>query len=472
MIEINPEQETFGLFQLSPRDLAVDRLHAATAIYTTAAVIDPLLRRSGWPNRELSLWDPSCGDGAFLVGALRQASFPVNDIAAIAGIRGWEIHPQAVEQARMNVAAQLVSSGWRREIAQNAAHQMVAEEDFLLPSRPIERATLIAGNPPYLRYANLPEYFKAIYGDVLPDHARADLLHAFLDRCCALLPDDGAIAFVTADRWLFNSGAAGLRETLGRYLGIDHVCRLDCSTSFYRPKTRRAGELPRVWPVEVVLRNRSVALQPLSKEPVYPDDLGPEEEARNEPQTGGRTLADICDITIGPYTGPFGIFVVDAAKAKTLPPEYLLPAVDTDDLDFATGGIRNPSKFVIVTERDRCPVESVAAHLRNQIHRMPQRGVRSDGRYWIPPEKIPEHLDKPRLVVPRIARELKAVVVPAGVVPINHNLSVCATRGLDLESVRRILTSERSQAWFKRTADRLEGGYFSVKTTTLRRMPV
>ncbi len=144
------QENTLGLFAFSERDLAIDRLHAATAIYTKAEVIDPLLRRSGWPNRDLSLFDPSCGDGAFPVEALRLARFPINNLRAIARVRGWEIHPQAVEEARLNIVSQLVSTGWTKDFAIRAAHQMVVEEDFLNPSCPIEPCTLLAGNPPYL----------------------------------------------------------------------------------------------------------------------------------------------------------------------------------------------------------------------------------------------------------------------------------------------------------------------------------
>ncbi|HZC23747.1 MAG TPA: N-6 DNA methylase [Candidatus Binatia bacterium] len=454
-----------GLFAYSDRDVAVDQLHAATAIYTKSNVIDPLLSRIGWPNRDASLFDPSCGDGAFLVRALRMLPMRRNDVGALARIRGWEIHPQAVAEARVNVASQLIDSGWHRDIATQAAQEVILEEDFLIPSRPVESFRAIAGNPPYLRFGNLPDYFKATYGDTLPAHARGDLLHGFLDRCCSLMPPDGAIAFVTADRWHFNCGAAGLRETMGRYLGIDHISRLDPSSSFYRPKDRRRGSLPRIHPVEVVLRNRAVAQRSLSREPVCPDDDVPTSET-------GRTLQDVCTVTVGPWLGPFGLFVVDETTARSLPSRYLIPAVDTDDLDYAKGGIKRPTKFAIVTERESCPVESIAEHLRRNLSRMPKRGLRSDGRYWIPPEKISEHLDQHRLIIPRITRELKTVVVPPGVLPINHNLSVCATNGHDLAAVREMITCERSQKWFRATADRLENGFFSVKTRTLRRLPV
>jgi hypothetical protein len=97
------------------------------------------------------------------------------------------------------------------------------------------------------------------------------MFHAFLDRCSSVIADDGAIAFVTADRWLFNCGAAALRESLGRQWGIDYVSRLDPSSSSYRPKDRRRGSLPRIHPVEVILRSKSHAQISLSKAPVCPD---------------------------------------------------------------------------------------------------------------------------------------------------------------------------------------------------------
>jgi hypothetical protein len=40
-------------------------------------------------------------------------------------------------------------------------------------------------------------------------------------------------------------------------------------------------------------------------------------------------------VTVGPWLGPFGLFVVDEATAKLLPAEYLIPCVDTDDLDYS-----------------------------------------------------------------------------------------------------------------------------------------
>jgi hypothetical protein len=422
-----------SLFSYSERDLAIDELHAATAIYTKSNVIDPLLDRIGWPNSDLSLLDPACGDGSFLLRALRAVNLRANDVDALEQIRGWEIHPYAAAEARVNVATHLVQTGWDRRMAQLAAERMIVEDDFLAPSHAIGSYKIVASNPPYLRFGRLPDYFKGVYGDTIPAHAKGDLLHAFLDRCSSVIPSDGAIAFVTADRWLFNCGAASLRENLGRRWGIDYVSRLDPSTSFYRPKDRRRGSLPRIHPIEIILKSKERAQVALSREPISPDmeasDLGT-----------GRTLQDICSVTIGPWLGPFGLFVVDQTTAKLLPADYIIPCVDTDDLDYASGTIKRPTKFAIATDPEARPAEAIATHLLANMGRMPKRGIRNDGRFWIPPEKIPGGLEQTRLIIPRIARALKTVVVPPGVLPINHNLSVCALNGCDLATVREAIS--------------------------------
>lgn len=71
------------------------------------------------------------------------------------------------------------------------------------------------------------------------------------------------------------------------------------------------------------------------------------------------------------------------------------------------------------------------------------------------------------------AKCLRAIPLPAGVLPINHNLSVisCSSK-YDLSCLRERLTCDRSQDWIQRHAARLENGYLSITTTLLRELPV
>ncbi|MGI8548989.1 MAG: Eco57I restriction-modification methylase domain-containing protein [Gemmatimonadaceae bacterium] len=224
---------------LPVRDPAIDALHAATACYTRDTVVDAVLDLAGWPGNGGLLLDPGTGDGAFLERAISRLTLERNDIEALAHrVEGWEIHPDAAHDARLRVAHHLVHGGWAHSAAEDAAHLVMIEADFLAPGPVERRYSVICGNPPYLRSANLPERFKALYAETVPDYARADILHAFLDRCTNVLTDDGVLACVTSYRWLFNQNAGKLRESIGQRFGISEIVRLDPASSFYRPKHR------------------------------------------------------------------------------------------------------------------------------------------------------------------------------------------------------------------------------------------
>lgn len=453
------------LFGRSERDAAIDELHAATAIYTAEPIVDDLLDKMDWPRAERRLVDTSCGDGMFLGRAmirLLEQIPDIEDVAILDVLEGWEVHPHAATQARNRVASILVVQGGRDTArAQHLAEQLVRCADFITEGPTEPRYHCIAGNPPYLRFANVPELLRGEYQAVLPDHACADLLHSFLDRCAAALFPEGEIGLVTADRWLFNIGAAKLRSTIGKRLAIDHLQRLDAKSAFYRPKQRRAGTPPRIHPVAVVLREPNKTTIPLTDQPIYPEG--------GKVAHTGLTLQDVATVRIAPWLGTPGIFVVDEETARGLPKEYLVPAVDTNDI---RGGILGtPTRYAIRTFPDQEPPEAILRHLDANLPRMCKRGIRPIR--WMPPESWHNlALDEEILLVPRIARSLKPIRVPAGMLPINHNLSIVAKGQYTLDQIEVALCSEEANEWVQIYAPRLENGFYSLTTTKLRELPV
>lgn len=465
--ELEEAMENLALFPADPRTAAIDALHAATAIYTAEPVVDDLLSRMDWPRGDRRLIDPSCGDGMFLSRALQKlldARPAITDAELQGLIEGWEIHADTAADARQRVAALLSDYGRAPTRAARIAAEMVKNRDFLTegPNEPTWHA--IAGNPPYLRFVNVPELLRAEYRAALPAHACADLLHSFLDRCTAALHSDGEIALVTADRWLFNVGAASLRAAIGRQLSIHHLQRLDASTAFYRPKNRRAGTPPRIHPVAVVLRQPDAAdAIRLTRSPVYPD------RPKATAATTGRTLGDVAEIRLAPWLGTPGIFVVDARTAAGFPPDCLVPAIDTKDI--VGGQLRTPIRYVLRTNPDEEPPAPIAAHLQATIHLMAPRGRRKQ--YWMPPESWHRmDLSKPSLIVPRIAKKLKPVRVPAGMLPVNHNLSIVSAGVEDLDVIEAMLSSPEAEEWGRDHAPRLDGGFYSLTTKLLEKLPV
>ncbi len=447
------------------RDPDIDALHAATACYTTDPVVDAVLDLAGWPPVRGRLLDPGAGDGAFLERAIARLNVPLNDVDALADrVEGWEIHPDAAHDARIRITRHLEHRGWHSASAKLAADRIIIEADFLAPG-PIERRySVICGNPPFFRRANLPERFKLLYAETVPEYARADILHSFLDRCTEVLTDDGVLACVTSDRWLFNQNASKLRESIGRRFGIVELTRLDPASSFYRPKQRTRGTPPRIHPVAVLLGGDARTTRPLTREPIEID--GPMTLA-----PGTVTLGSVAEVRIAPWLGPQGVFFLRTSEASHLPPHELVPCVDTDDVT-KEDTLRTPARVALRTQRGSEPDSAVLAHLDSTLGALPPRARQTPR--WAPPENWgPFPLDREALLIPRIAQRLRVIRLPAGVLPINHNLSVVATEaGIPLDVLAVALVSDEAQAWIRQHAPRLENGYLSITTKLLRRLPV
>lgn len=449
------------------RDLAIAEVHEATSIYTTASVVDDLLKHVGWPNGRARLVDPSAGDGAFLVGALEMLKPEPGDFVAVGRVKGYELYCGAVAQARRRVAATLEGMGWSADDAALAADAMVEERDFLTsPEVLAESFDVISGNPPFLRLARVPDYFKKLYGQHVARYAMGDLLHAFLDRCSCVLKPGGSICLVTSDRWLFSATASQLREQIGSKVSLGHVQRLSVETSFYRPKVRRAGSLPRVHPVAVVLHGVGVGGSPITDAPISPDG------ALGDVWDGPR-LGEVATLRLAPWLGPHGIFTIDISAAAAFSGSTgieLVPVVDTDDAHPRTNVLSPPTRLAIRTQRGVEPTGAVSEHLLAGRERMPARGRR--GPYWVPPESLGPDSDEETLMIPRIARSVRLIELPPGVAACNHNITLVRKgEAVSLEDIRKSLESPRTQAWIEANAPRLENGFYSITTTLLRRLP-
>lgn len=319
-------------------------------------------------------------------------------------------------------------------------------------------------NPPYLRLAHLPDFFKELYARITPAFAQADIQHAFLAKCLDCLTPEGELAMVVSDRILFNQGASALRADLGTRLSLDHVQRLDAATAFYRPKMRRKGTPPRCHPVEVVLTP-----SPKRRRPDARANFA--RRSACAARTGRlHALADIATVRLAPWLGPRGIFNIDAAIASTLPPECLIPIVENDDV-AADDTLGAPRRYAIRTDKNQPPPAATAAHsLEAALPRMPQRGRRKT--WWMPPETITLDLSRPGILIPRIAKRLRAIPIPAGILPVDHNLHIASSDTISQEDLIELVTCDEAQAFARMHAPRLENGYLDLRASLLRRIPV
>jgi hypothetical protein len=326
----------------------------------------------------------------------------------------------------------------------------------------VDSIDIVACNPPYMRFAKLGDFHKALYRAIVPGYAQGDLLFSFLDKLSAILKPNGIFAAVTSDRWLSNDGASRLRAAIGAKFGISHLRRLDCASAFYRAKTRRKGTPPRVHPVAIVLS--PAAPIPMGLAPI---NIGNPMAA----PAHGRTLADICEIRLAPWLGPDGIFVVGADVAATMPQGRIFPCVNAKTIDMQARRLRPITRWVIATTRDDALPESIRAHLDATRERMPPRGQRNMP--WLPPEQFVGRfpLTEEALLIPRIAKSICPIRLPAGIVPVDHQLTVLSG-GIPINRLEAMLGSPEAHAWLQDNVPAIDGGYYNIRTGLLRRLPV
>lgn len=210
--------------------------------YTPPELVRLILRTVDLHPGDIVL-DPSCGDGEFLVEAVRFLAGRVEapDRAGLARelcrrIVGMDVQPEAVAQARERLAEAI------RELCgirpPDEQIHVLCRSALELPTRdalarevlpPVGRL-LVLGNPPYVEAKRLPAATKAELRARYPaaTSGAPDLYVYFLHACLSWLRDGDRLAFVLPNKVLVNSNAREVRESLlsaDRLLGIQFATR-------------------------------------------------------------------------------------------------------------------------------------------------------------------------------------------------------------------------------------------------------
>ncbi|XXY45338.1 Eco57I restriction-modification methylase domain-containing protein [Sorangium sp. So ce269] len=483
-------------------------------VLTRPHVVNLILDLAGYTaDRDLaslSLLEPACGHGAFLVPAaerlIQSARRHDRDLRDIeSAIRSYDVARDHVDRSRLAVAGALARLGLPPGDAERLSEAWIAHGDFLLTSQG-RRFDAVVGNPPYIRIEQLsPELQDEYRHRYRSLYDRADLYVAFIERGLDLLAPDGVLSFICADRWTLNRYGAPLRRLLSRWFRVQCYIDLHSASPFesdvvaypsiFAVSHGKTGSVPVATLRTASLEECEAASSALRGAPApcpgvtvseYPswfegDDpwvlSSPEHldalrslEARFAPieAVGGTRVG------IGVATGNDRIYIVGGDV--DIERDRLVPLVMRDDIE--EGRIRDAGRFVINTFGDDGKVVNLeeyprlSGYLRAHEAEIRKRYIaqKSAASWFRTIDRVyPALASTRKLLIPDIAGS-NEVVYEEGRFHPHHNLYVITSEGWDLEALGGLLSSRVALFFVWSYAVKMRGGYLRFQAQYLRRI--
>jgi hypothetical protein len=211
-------------------------------VYTNEWVVDLILDLVGYrPEADLATLvavEPAAGEGAFLIpmvrrllASLREHERPFAD--ARRSIRAYELDDDALLWARDFLLDELLSDGVPRGQAARLARGWLVQGDYLLDAPDALQADVVVGNPPYIRYDDIPEDLYTQYRDACPTMTgRCDIYVGFIETALKQIKPGGRLGFICADRWMRSAYGSKLRELVATGASVEAVIEMHNAPAF------------------------------------------------------------------------------------------------------------------------------------------------------------------------------------------------------------------------------------------------
>ena len=230
------------------------------AVYTPDSIVSLILEETNLFNREVfenaRVCDPSCGDGAFLVGLVRHiASFglPRKTVKKVfEQMAGFDVDDAALAKCRRRLDGIVYAAYPSLDIRWRLENRDALNRDAFEDVR--EQFTHVVGNPPYVRVQNLERAGREKANSWALAKGATDLYVVFFELGFELLRTGGVLGYITPSSWLRSQAGRALRRHLATKHAVKKIIDFGSKQMFPKVSTytavsvvekgREQGEIP------------------------------------------------------------------------------------------------------------------------------------------------------------------------------------------------------------------------------------
>ena len=435
------------------READISALHRSCGVYTKPNIVGRILDAVRWINdADLSkarLLEPAAGNGQFVVEAARRlvASCQRHGVGISAAnlsdrIRSFELHPRAAAEARSRTRSVLCELGVHHRTAEACAKAWLENADFLLSAPSGDGFTHAVGNPPYIRWAKIPNSLKATYTERLSsDMTGGDLFLPFLDYSLDQLRPKGRCGFLCSDRWRYMAFADAFRRKWLPALDVTSNETLTAEEAF----VSNVDSYPSILIARKRRKNAQVKFR--------------------QPNKKGKTLRELGYIVkVGPALGHTPAFVLEPDE-DDVEPQLLQPWIDSSEI--SDGSISWRGRRVVTTfdddghliDLEQYPL--LATRLEAFESTLSQRSIVRNGALWYRSIDRVRAVDwrSSKLLVPELAKTPRLALDRSGAIPSHGVYAIFATDD-DLKYLYEKLNDGKLARALTDISPKVKGGYF------------
>ena len=454
-------------------------------VFTSPEVVSYMLDLVGYTaDKDLSktsILEPSCGEGEFIIEIIRRLQesshkFGFDFSAAFQNnVFGFDIDGAKIASCRGRIAKLCISLPPEGNIRQT---------DFLIAD--IRSFDIVVGNPPYIRYEQIPAELLPSYKQQFHTfHYRADLYILFFEKTLKLLNPGGRHCFICSNRWLKNEYGKKLRAWISQTFRLESIVSLEKATDAFQEDVLAYPAITLISntrPGSTFSFSELTSISQLGKDAgrLLPAPISADWSSVFNRVQSDDTLVTIEEmgfqVGIGVATGADSIFVSKDLPAK-VEKELLLPALNARDMSgncihWSGQYLLNPYKpnGELINLGD---FPLAAQYLISHRESLEKRHVakKNPGKWFKTIDRIvPALKDAPKVLLPDISGN-QFIFVDDGLFYPQHNLYYITGGSLrQLQLLSAMLMSDYVKSQLLSITNCMNGGYPRWQSQYLRKL--